>query len=257
MIEKINYDQKNWNENDVVTDADLNRIESGINNVTQYTNALNDDTNLRLTQLGSDLSNAEDRLRTEMDNSDASIAAELAELKKTVVADKQELLKKIDDVKNDVVLQSNFESTLKTGIAPLLVTDSTTYLSINGGSLTLEKKNTSKSVIKYAYYKRTSTASVNIVQSVSFPSERYSMWKHKTFTLATLGDGTSNMTEEDLSRFGGLIRNSGTGSTNISFYIQEGKLMAKVGLLGGGLISVNFEGKIYFNSANDKNYISY
>ena len=33
--------------------------------------------------------------------------------------------------------------------------------------------------------------------------------------------------------------------------------MAKVGLLGGGLISVNFEGTIYFRSYNDSNYISY
>ncbi len=97
MIDEINYTQKVWNENDVVTDADLNRIESGISDVTQYANAINEDTDSRLTQLGT----------------------ELEELRITVAANKTELLGKISDVKNDVVLQSDFESTLKTGIAPL------------------------------------------------------------------------------------------------------------------------------------------
>ena len=55
MIDEINYTQKVWNENDVVTDADLNRIESGISDVTQYANAINEDTDSRLTQLGTEL----------------------------------------------------------------------------------------------------------------------------------------------------------------------------------------------------------
>lgn len=235
MIDEINYTQKVWNENDVVTDADLNRIESGISDVTQYANAINEDTDSRLTQLGT----------------------ELEELRITVAANKTELLGKISDVKNDVVLQSDFESTLKTGIAPLLVTDSTTHLAIKGAKFTLENKNTSKNLIKYAYYKRSSTATVNISVPVSFDSERYSFWKYKTYQVATLDEGTSDMSESDLSRFGYLSKSSGTGSTNISFYIEGGKLMAKVGLLGGGLISVNFEGTIYFRSYNDSNYISY
>lgn len=242
---KIEYDSKAWNGNDVVTSEDMNRIENGISDVTAYAQNLNG-------EAVSELASLKNKLAIQSET-DSDLQAQLDALKQTVANNKTELENKISNLHKDVITQSN----LKTAIAPLLVTDSTTHLSINGGSLTLEKKNTSRNVIQYAYYKRTSTAEVYISQPVSFPSERYSMWKYKTFTLATLGEGTSDMTDADLARFGYLSKSSGTGSTSIRFYIQDGKLMAQVGLLGGGLISVNFEGTISFRSYNDTNYTIY
>lgn len=247
------YSPKNWSANDIVTFKDMNNIERGITEAISSYDALRETVNGDSEKsLQSKLNALQETINGE-DNSN-SLQKQLNDLKQAVANNKKALDDKINVLHQDVVTQSN----LKTDIAPLLVTDSTTRLAINDGSLILEKKNTSRNVIKYAYYKRSSTSEVSISQSVSFPPDTYSLWRYKTYTLATLDSGTCDMSDEDLGRFGYLIKHSGLGTHNIRFFIEDGQLKATVGLLGGSIFaSVSLEATIYFKSYNDTGYTSY
>lgn len=201
------------------------------------------------------LTEVENLLNGPEDNPGIGIVSRL-----TAVETKVETLKSSFDSLNNIAVTSY---NLKNYLGDHLKSEGTTYYNIikDGVSyrFSIEKKNSNAEVIIHKYYKRDSTLKEPIVFNVNFPSDTFSGYRYKTYELCDVDTSkTNDMSMEDLKRFASFRVNSGICSTTESIYIENNKVMCKIGVLGGGfLIPVHLDMTVSFGAFDDELYQTY
>lgn len=265
-----NYVAKEWRSNDIVTADDFNRLEQGVEQTSERAAALESraatiESNIssndgdiaalqqRMTAVenkananGTNISALQTRM-TSVENKATANATDIETLRGQI----EELTSKltatesdIEDLQKDAVTKSS----LKYDLAEHLVDDKTTSYSLVKGestaTLTMHFKNLNNTLIKYQYYRRSSSVNGSIGISVSInPDEKYSGFKYFVYTLCDVDTTKTNtMSESDIEKFISVVKTSGIGTYTTSFYKEGGQIKCKVGLLGGSIFS-----KVYVN----------
>lgn len=225
LNEEIKYDIKEWTQNDVVTSKDLNNIEKGVEILVQEHNKATKTINDKIIVL-------------------SDLCATVEKCK--------ERLEMVEEIAEIAVTSNNF----RTAIEPHLSINRFAQLHIDGKTLSIQYKNYGGNVLKYMYYKRTSTGDVDIKMSCVFPESKHALWgSARYYTIATLDEGTNDMTNFDISHFARVNFKTITSKARTEFIIDDGALKLKVELYGYGLIPVSATFDITFSSYNDSNFI--
>lgn len=249
------YQKKTWTANDVVTAEDLNHIENGI--TANNTGLI--DVQGRATSLESRAASLEGRATSlesrasAHETKDASLESQVNSLNTQMNDKSTGALARIEALKNDAVLQSNFARQIE----PHLTINYTKKMSLNGIRLQIERKNPSRSTFKYAFYKRTSTGELSISKTFSTPESQHVGYKDYVFDIATLDSGTNDMESGDIALFASVSKVSGVGSYNTSFKIENNVLKFVASVLGGGIFNVYLTFSVGIYSRNDDMFISY
>lgn len=265
-----NYVAKEWRSNDIVTADDFNRLEQGVEQTSERAAALESraatiESNIssndgdiaalqqRMTAVenkantnGTNISALQTRM-TSVENKATANATDIETLRGQI----EELTSKltatetdIEDLQKDAVTKSSF----KYDLVEHLAEDEPMSLSLVKGestaTLTMYFKNFNNTLIKYRYYKRSSSINGSIGISISLnPDDNYSGFKYFVYTLCDIDTSKTNtMSDSDIAKFISVVKTSGIGTYTTSFYKEGGQIKCKVGLLGGSVFS-----KVYVN----------
>lgn len=235
------YQKKSWDANSIISEDDLNNIETGI--ARNNTGVIN--------------------LENEADEQQSTIQDHAAEI--------DELLQRMSAVEAKSSTNSTNFSSLKSShdsLKSIAVTKgtldgaledrmsiTTRKMLIGGQTLTIELKNEDKCTLEKSYYKRSSSGAVNISGTFSTGSVTHYLTKRFSFVVANLDAGTSNMLSKDITKFATVTRSSGIAAYSSSFEIKDGKLYLYLDVVGFGAIAVEAGVTVTITNKTDADFV--